>query len=144
MFLVGWGSCVAVVAGSITTGPISLFGAAISWACIWENHCDVVAFSVLRVVNFHRYVFVGASKARQEVKNWVWGMSSLGFDVVFRQEDSKFHLALVSFTPVTDNLMNTSMNFGTFNNLNLWCRFQFKVGNLNHTSKTASTVQGIV
>lgn len=86
-------------------------------------------------------VLVGAGQAREVIEHW-WRWTLPGS--LWWDEYRKCHITLVCFAPVRNSLNISFLNSFVLNLLEFQLgAFQFKLGNLDDTSKALSAVEGV-
>ena len=119
--ILGFVRCsIDIITSTIAKLPIfvnvSNFG--VARACVRENASDTMSLGMGSETGFDCKVFMSTSQSSQKVKSWV-RLSSLIFDLLVRQEDTKSHLTLCSSTPMFHYLIKSSESLSRRDNLDL-------------------------
>lgn len=90
-----WLSSLPIIRDSLYTG--------VSWAGVWEYHCQVVLFGEFGEARFLGGVVVCACQAWEEIESWV-GLASLLVYLVFREVNVEIHEAVRWLRPMRYSL----------------------------------------
>jgi hypothetical protein len=135
------------MSGSISNFPVFVFinfsEIKITGRSVGEDDSDAVLSGVLGKARFLSSIVLVASESRQEVELRVGFRVALLADLVFREEDVKFHSTSENLTLVFDRLEDSTMQFHAVSNFGCNCLILFVISNLKDSTEAFSTVESV-